>query len=134
MQNLHWNKTLETGVEEFDKMYPVVLENVQLQLRMLTASRTTTDYRKNLEDIKAQFIELFTYQENMMFNQKYNQYYQHKHDHEKFIEELDGLYGQISGDYFGSTAAQVENVITNWLMRHIFMYDKLWGKYTTEHK
>ncbi len=129
---MEWNKSLATGVEEFDKMYPVLIENVEAILRLLASSRTVTDYRRHVEAIKMEFINLFSYQEVMMMQQKYPQYYQHKHHHEQFIDKLDDIASQFSSDYFGSTtAAQVENVIKNWFMQHIFMYDKIWGQYTT---
>ena len=113
-------------------MYPVMIENVNALLRQLSASRSVTDYRRYLDAIKMEFIEMFTYQESRMYQQKYPQYYQHKHHHEQFIEKLDDISDQFSSDYFGSTtAAQLENVIKTWLLQHIFMYDKLWGQYTT---
>ena len=128
---MEWNKKLATGVDEFDKMYPVMIENVNASLRLLAASRTVTDYRKHVDAIKMEFIRLFSYQESLMYQQKYPQYYQHKHHHEQFIEKLKEISSQFSSDYFGSTtAAQVDNIIKNWLMQHIFMYDKIWGQFT----
>ncbi|MBO5561856.1 MAG: hypothetical protein J6A07_09410 [Firmicutes bacterium] len=125
---MEWNKSLSVGVPEFDKMLPAVLENVNAHVRMLSASRTAGDYKKHIDAIKSEFIELFTYQESLMVMQKYSQYYQHKHHHEVFLQTIDSIYDQITADYFGTTYAQVDNMITNWLMQHIFMYDKMWGK------
>ena len=128
---MEWNKDLATGVAEFDKMYPVMIENVNALLRQLSASRSVTDYRRYLDAIKMEFIEMFTYQESRMYQQKYPQYYQHKHHHEVFLQSIDSVYDQISANYYlGSTYAQLDNMITNWLMQHIFMYDKMWGKFT----
>ena len=131
---LEWNKSFETGVEEVDRLYPVMVENVNAIMRDLMASRTVTDYKKNLDAIKNEFIQMFSYQESLMFMQKYNQYYQHKHHHETFLEQLNAIYSQVSADYFGSTAAQVDNMINNWFMQHIFMYDKLWGMSVNKEK
>ena len=80
---MEWNKKLATGVDEFDKMYPVMIENVNASLRLLAASRSVTDYRKHVDAIKMEFIRLFSYQESLMYQQKYPQYYQHKHHHEQ---------------------------------------------------
>ena len=129
---MEWNKKLATGVDEYDKMYPVMIENVNMLLRMMAACRTAKDYSKNLDAIKMEFVDMFAYQENRMLVQKYPQYYQHKHHHEQLLERLDAVYDSLSLDYVGSTAAQVENLITNWVMQHIFLYDKLWGQYTIE--
>ncbi len=122
-----WNKTLETGIEEVDELYPIMIDNVNAIIRNLMASRTVTDYKQNLDEIKKEFIRMFTLQEKLMYEQNYSQYYQHKHNHETFIESLNSLYGQANADYFGSTAVQVDNMVNNWFMQHLFKYDKLWG-------
>ena len=128
---MEWNKSLAVGVPEFDQMLPAVLENVNAHIRMLSATRASGDSKKHIEGIKAEFIELFNYQESMMVMQKYSQYYQHRHHHEVFLQSIDAVYDQISANYYlGSTYAQLDNMITNWLMQHIFMYDKMWGKFT----
>lgn len=126
---MEWKESMKTGMPDIDEMYQRTMVSVSAILRDMNMSRSIVDTQSNIERIKKEFIELFSYQESLMIMNKYPQYYQHKHHHEQFIDSLDGFIKKANDDYYGSSAFTVEKVIDDWIMKHIFMYDKLYAKF-----
>ena len=131
---MEWKDSMKSGMSDLDEMYQKTFANVNAILRDMNMSRNAVDVQNNIERIKKEFIELFSYQESLMIMNKYPQYYQHKHHHEQFIDGMDSFIRRADDDYFGCNASSVEKVINDWVMKHIFMYDKLYTKFTAKTK
>ena len=91
----------------------------------MNISRNPAMMIKQIGKLKDCCIDYFSYQETMMTMTNYPLYYQHRHGHELLLDKIDLVANEYMEGAFGFNTSQLENVINEWFVRHVFMDDKM---------
>jgi len=131
---MFWKDDMATGVEELDFKLKELVTEINAIMRNITASRNPSMMVKRIQEIKDCCIEYFSYQETMMIISNYPLYYQHKHSHEQLIDKIDVVTNEYMASAYSFSTSQLENVINEWFVRHVFLDDKMFADFYKKRK
>ena len=69
-----------------------------------------------------------------MIISNYPLYYQHKHSHEQLIDKIDVVTNEYMASAYSFSTSQLENVINEWFVRHVFLDDKMFADFYKKRK
>lgn len=131
---MYWKEEMSTGVQEIDATIKKLVDDVNSIIRKMTASRNPSLMSKQIDELKNCCIDYFSYQETMMTMSNYPQYYQHRHSHENLIDKIDAVSNEYMAGSYGYSTSQVENVLNQWFIQHVFMDDKTFAVFYKKYK
>ncbi len=131
---MFWKENMETGVRELDEKLKSLVEGINLNIRKMNTSRNPSLMIKQIEDLKACCVDYFTYQETMMAISNYPLYHQHKHSHEILLDKIDDVANEYMAGSFGYSTSQLENVINEWFIKHVYLDDKMFAQFYKKSK
>lgn len=131
---MYWKEEMSTGVEEIDAVIKKLVDNVNDVIRKMNSSRNPMLMQKQIDELRNCCIDYFSYQETMMTMSGYPNYYQHRHHHELLIDKLDSAANEYMAGSYGYSTSQLENVLNQWFIQHVFMEDKTFAAYYQKYK
>ena len=126
---MEWKENMQTGMPDMDELYMITFAKINGYLKDMSRVRTNMEFQAFINSIKAEFIKMFSYQEELMAKDNFPEYYKHKHHHEQFIENLNAYIIEKDDDFVGFDINSIENMTNDWVMKHIFMYDRIYSNY-----
>lgn len=126
---MEWKENMQTGMPEMDMLYMTTFAKINGYLKDMSRVRTNMEFQAYINSIKSEFIKIFSYQEELMAQDNFPEYYKHKHHHEQFIENLNAYIIEKDDDFVGFDINSIENMTNNWVMQHIFTYDRVYSSY-----
>ncbi len=129
---LVWQDGYRIGVQKIDEQHQhliVLIVKFYNAVQEGKARQMTIELISNLIDYtKTHFKD----EEDLMKKYAYPDYEMHKHDHEKFVQEvIDATKTYMQGGVLPSN--KVLSFLANWLVDHILNHDKKMGLYLKEH-
>lgn len=131
---MKWNDNLATGVEEIDSQNKELFEDIEKAIIEIIKTKNEIAKGSPLEELEKCFKAHFDKQENLMRLSKYPNYVQHNYLHKKFLKDLENYSDIMYMDSANANVNQVRIFVTQWLVKHIAINDKDFGKYYNEHK
>lgn len=131
---MQWTENLATGVEEIDSQNKELFMDIEKAMIEIIKNKNEIAKGSPLAELESCFKKHFDKQENLMRLSKYPNYVQHNFLHQKFLKDLANYADVMYMDSANANVNQVRIFVTQWLVKHIAMYDKNFGKYYNEHK
>ncbi len=127
-----WNEDYETKLEEVDEQHKYLVDQVNiLSEKLLEDSLTFEDFDSVLEKIVDYTVFHFSHEEKVMQTAGVYQEHveKHKESHNFFVEEIKGMYSEISkADFNLENAKNLRDFLVNWVAFHILEEDKEFSK------
>jgi hemerythrin len=123
---IHWRAEFSVGVEEIDNQHKELLNFVNDSLNHCTGDIETE--RKYF--IKAIYVGLeylkrhFSTEENIMTLMAYQNYKEHKAEHDTFIENLTATVHDIEAGLLPLDLSKISFFLRDWFLNHIPLFDK----------
>jgi len=118
MTVIEWRKEFETGFPEVDKEHAELIGVINESVVKLGSNPSRELVRSMLEEIYAKISEHFEHEEKLMEERSYDQYEDHKADHDFLLDEIGALMNSLAAD---STFVQSDALIrclSSWFTEH----------------
>lgn len=128
MDFINWNDTYLVGVYSIDNQHQKLVEIIN----KIAKSMKTGDNKESISQLISEltsFIKThFKFEEEFMARYNYNDYGNHRYEHEKLNDEIKRFYDDFKN---GLPVLNMEIMyfLRNWLMDHILVKDKKLGKF-----
>lgn len=130
---MKWRNSLSVGYKPFDDDLKTLFKDIDkcLQSLMAARNRLASDADGLMDKLKQLFADSFEKQETLMQSLNFKGYYQHKYQHDCFLEKIDTMKDILMADNFsvGSNIAHINTQISQWLILHITTIDNEFGMY-----
>lgn len=115
---IEWRKEFEVGIPEVDREHAELIAAINEAVARLGKNPPKNDVRAMLDDIYAKISEHFSHEEKLMEECGYDQYEDHKADHEFLLAEIGALMNSVdSGPDFIQGAALIR-CVSSWFIEH----------------
>ncbi len=131
---MFWKDEMATEIKDLDEKLKQFVENINATLRKINSSRNPALMMKQIGELKNCCVDYFSYQETMMTISNYPLYYQHKHSHEILYDKINNVANEYMAGSFGYNTSQLENVINEWFVKHVFLDDKMFADFYKDKK
>lgn len=119
---LHWKEEFSIGVPSIDQEHQELIELINelyAELESGEAGSTVADF---LGEIYAQISAHFALEETMMRQQRYDQYDDHKIDHERLLDDIRDMIDTY-GDRYSVDGAALASRLESWFGEHFKTHD-----------
>lgn len=113
--------------EEHKKLFEIAQNIYELQQEDFMVDKYD-NLKVILEELKEYTLTHLEHEEAYMQSINYKRFFMQKVEHDKFREEIEDLNFQLLDESSDDMIIDVLNLITNWLVDHIFNNDKLIGE------
>jgi len=128
MAFIDWNDTYSVGVVKIDNQHKRLVQIINELSDAMGAGKGKDVLGNVLKELIAYVNTHFKTEEEMMVQFGYEEYENHRYEHEKLTDEVKRFFD----DYQAGKAllsVQIMNFLRNWLMDHIVVKDKKFGKF-----
>ncbi len=125
---IKWGKKFELGVEDIDVQHKRWIEI----LNRFIDARQNGKEKEILQDILKEIVDYTRYhfetEEQHMQEHNYQLLSKHKQQHASLVSQIGNVIKTLN---INETKAVVslENLLKNWVLKHILTYDKMYGEY-----
>ncbi len=138
MKYMEWKSSFNLNIKEIDQQHRKLVEIINLLYESLHPS-TEKDELEVLVDILnkeatainemlAYTIKHFKYEEELLWNNKYPEYYEHKKEHDSFTGQVE-MYKNHFDSAIEVNINEMMNYLKDWLRDHILVEDKKYIPY-----
>lgn len=123
-----WNDTYSVGVVKIDNQHKRLVQIINELSDAMGAGKGREVLGNVLKELIAYVNTHFKTEEEMMVQYGYEEYENHRYEHEKLTDEVKRFFD----DYQAGKAPlsiQIMNFLRSWLMDHIVVKDKKFGKF-----
>ena len=128
MAFIDWNDTYSVGVVKIDNQHKRLVQIINELSDAMGAGKGKEVLGNVLKELIAYVNTHFKTEEEMMVQFGYEEYENHRYEHEKLTDEVKRFFD----DYQAGKAplsTQIMNFLRSWLMDHIVVKDKKFGKF-----
>lgn len=132
---MEWNEKLSVGVEKIDTQHKELIVRINTMLNALKTDSRNEEIMKTLNFLVDYVKVHFRDEEILQRTSKYENYEDHKQQHQKFITDIQKISSDI--DKTGITPAirgWLSSALVNWLVNHINKTDKIFGQFLMSKK
>ncbi|MEN3043824.1 MAG: bacteriohemerythrin [Candidatus Hydrothermales bacterium] len=120
---IKWDEKFSTGVEQIDDQHKKFVEIINELHNAMKQGKGKEIVKKILNELKSYSVYHFKTEETYMTKYKYQEYQEHKNDHEFFKTKVKELLDKDEKGYLG-LSIETLNFMKNWLIKHILTTDK----------
>jgi hemerythrin len=128
MAFIDWNDTYSVGVVKIDNQHKRLVQIINELSDAMGAGKGKDVLGNVLKELITYVNTHFKTEEEMMVQFGYQEYENHRYEHEKLTDEVKRFFD----DYQAGKAllsVQIMNFLRSWLMDHIVVKDKKFGKF-----
>jgi len=128
MNLVEWRDEFKIGIKEVDFEHQELVELINESYRAAKDKNSTTDVMDFLGEIFSQISAHFALEEKVMRDLKYDQYEDHKDDHERLLDSI----RDIMDDYMDVTTMDEEQFgarLNKWFTQHFSTKDARMHKF-----
>jgi len=118
MSLIEWRKEFETGISEVDHEHKELVDLINTLHEQLESETTRETIKTFLGEIFARISAHFALEETVMRKHAYDEYADHKADHEKLLDDL----RDIMDDFDHGTSVDYKDAlgttVRNWFIEH----------------
>ncbi len=118
MTLIQWRKEFETGVAEIDHEHQELIDlinGLHAQLGTDASRETVSNF---LGEVFAKISAHFALEETVMRKHGYDEYAEHKADHEKLLDDLRDIMDDFDNDEFVDYKAALADAVRDWFVNH----------------
>ena len=128
MNLVEWRDEFEIGIKEVDFEHQELVELINESYRAAKDKNSTTDVMDFLGEIFSQISAHFALEEKVMRDMQYDQYEDHKDDHERLLDSI----RDIMDDYMDVSTMDEEQFgerLNKWFTQHFSTKDARMHKF-----
>lgn len=123
----HWDKYYETGFEEMDKQHAEFILLVE-KLQNSVYSQNSDLFQEHTADFIAHLENHFTFENDLMKNEKYPGIFSHRAEHERFLDKMKKSITDLNKKSTNEINAFFE-VGYRWFKNHLEINDRKLAKF-----
>ncbi|MDH5717064.1 MAG: hemerythrin family protein [Spirochaetia bacterium] len=128
--NIEWNNKYLIGIEKIDNQHKQLVQQVNIFFNCVNKKKGRDKVLEILEYLSEYVEEHFKDEENLQKQIKYPDYEEHKNKHENFKTLIIKLKDKIiKTDIDYNNILETNQIITKWIINHIYNSDKKIGEY-----
>ena len=113
-----WRKEFETGFPEVDKEHAELVGVINGAVAKLGSNPPKDVVRAVLEEIQDMISAHFTHEEQIMEARGYDQYEEHKADHEFLLDEIGALINSLEAESQFIQSEALVRCVSSWFTEH----------------
>lgn len=118
MALIDWRKEFETGVPGVDHEHRELVELINRLHESIGAHATKEVISGFLGEVFARISAHFALEETVMRKHRYDQYAEHKADHEKLLDDLRDIMDAYDGGAVIDYETQLSGAVRDWFVNH----------------
>lgn len=122
MSLLQWNPEYSVGIQSVDDEHREMIELINRTYADLASDAGAEQIAACLGDIFSTISMHFALEERIMRNSRYDEYAEHKDDHEALLDQLRDLMDEFSDDP-ANGAARLKRDLNDWFAGHFSSFD-----------
>lgn len=128
MTLLSWKTEYSVGVMSVDLEHRELIKLINVFYERMDARSSPNEIETSLGDIYKTIAAHFRHEENLMAEAGYDEYAEHKLDHDRLLDELNALMDGFVADPITGTQ-KLREEMAGWFMNHFASHDsRLHGK------
>lgn len=131
MSFLSWDNSYSVGVALIDNQHKRLINIINELHDAMAAGKGKEVLGKVLHELIQYVNTHFKTEEEHMVKYQYPEYENHRYEHEKLTDEVKRFYDDFNSGK-AVLSVQIMNFLRNWLMDHIVVKDKKFGKFLNE--
>ena len=122
MTLIKWQENYRTGIQGVDHEHRLLIEEVNRVYDMIDEGADKSQVIDSLGDIYGSIAAHFALEEQMMKTHRYDQYREHKNDHDRLLDEI----RELTEDFEASETlddAAFKKRLNDWFSLHFSTFD-----------
>lgn len=130
---IEWKEDLAVGVKEIDDQHKELFRKVSALFDACSAGKGKEQIDPIIKYLQDYAVLHFGAEEKLQKQYNYPEYASHKAQHDQFIKDFLELKGKIElNGVTGLTIVQLNQVLVDWLIKHIRKTDKAFAAFLKE--
>ena len=118
MTLIEWRKEFETGVAEVDHEHQELVELINELHEQIAADAPREKVSEFLGEVFAKISAHFALEETVMRKHDYDEYADHKADHEKLLDDLRDIMDDFEADAGTDYKKALSAAVRDWFVNH----------------
>ena len=118
MTLIEWRKEFETGVAEVDHEHKELVELLNELHAKLGAGASREEVSAFLGEVFSKISAHFALEETVMRKHQYDEYLEHKTDHEKLLDDLRDIMDKVEAGEFLDYETALGQAVRDWFVDH----------------
>ena len=130
MSLIEWHKEFETGIAEVDHEHRELVDLINALHAEIEKGGVRENVSAFLGEVFARIAAHFALEETVMRKHRYDEYAEHKADHERLLDELRDIMDQHDDEgHFNDASQALATTVRDWFVNHFKTRDaRLHGK------
>ena len=130
MSLIEWRKEFETGIAEVDHEHRELVDLINALHAEIEKGGVRENVSAFLGEVFARIAAHFALEETVMRKHRYDEYAEHKADHERLLDELRDIMDQHDDEgHFNDASQALATTVRDWFVNHFKTRDaRLHGK------
>lgn len=133
MPEIEWRKEFETGVLSIDHEHRRMVERLNRLFKAVQENAGVETIIEELAEVYAWISAHFALEEEIMRAHKYDQYPEHKEDHESLLDDLRDIMDDCQEGTFSSLDDALQQRVHDWFVEHFKTKDARLHKHLGDH-
>ncbi len=123
-----WREIFSTGIASVDYEHQELIKQINHVATQMSLPADPEHIIESLGDVFAQVSAHFALEESIMRRMKYEDYHDHKEDHEILLDEIRDIMDAYEAKQYDEDIGKFINMLNNWFLNHFSTKDaKLHG-------
>ncbi len=118
MAIIEWRVEFETGVADVDHEHRELVELINRLHDQLGSDAPATTISAFLGEVFARISAHFALEESIMRKHSYDEYVDHKSDHEKLLDDIRDIMDDFEAGKYADYSEVLAGVIRDWFIEH----------------
>jgi len=118
MALLEWRQDFETGISDVDHEHRELVDLINRLHAELGGDAPDADISAFLGEVFARISAHFALEESIMRKHSYDQYEDHKSDHEKLLDDIRDIMDDFDAGKYRAYDEALANAVRDWFVNH----------------
>ena len=118
MAILEWRREFETGIAEVDSEHRELVDLINELHNQLNSGASKQEISEFLGEVFAKISSHFALEETVMRKHSYDQYSDHKNDHEKLLDDIRDIMDDFENDKYTDYSGSLTEAVQDWFVNH----------------
>lgn len=118
MSLIEWRKEFETGIADVDHEHRELVQLINDLHAEIDKGGTHESVAAFLGEVFARIAAHFALEESIMRKHRYDEYAEHKAEHEQLLDEIRNIMDQNERGYFGNASEALATAVRDWFVNH----------------
>ncbi|NNE21330.1 MAG: bacteriohemerythrin [Rhizobiales bacterium] len=118
MDLIEWRAEFETGVADVDHEHRELIGLINDLHRQLATEATAENVSDFLGEVFAKISAHFALEESIMRKHNYDQYQEHKSDHEKLLDDIRDIMDDFEAGKYAAYDEALSAAVRDWFVDH----------------